>query len=167
MVIKRKLFSKEVERKKSDKTWDSVLGAGLGATAGVIGSNKLAKVTEVLRNTDDKDFIKEENTKNDFYKKSSKLKDINKDLHLSPDEIVDQMNKRMEIDSINKKSQKALKKFRLKKRVAKVGIVAIPVAGAIIGAAYGHQNNLKKQRNKIEDAAGDRVADIVRGKKNK
>lgn len=26
MVIKRKLFSKEVERKKSDKGWDAALG---------------------------------------------------------------------------------------------------------------------------------------------
>lgn len=30
MVIKRKLFSKEVERKKSDKGWDAALGAGIG-----------------------------------------------------------------------------------------------------------------------------------------
>lgn len=29
MVIKRKLFSKEVERKKSDKGWDAALGAVL------------------------------------------------------------------------------------------------------------------------------------------
>jgi hypothetical protein len=32
---------------------------------------------------------------------------------------------------------------------------------------FGRDNNLKKQRDKIEDAAGDRVADIVRGKKEK
>ena len=64
MVIKRKLFSKEVERKKSDKGWDAALGAG-------------------------------------------------------------------------------------------------------IGAVYGRDNNPKKQRDKIEDAAGDRVAGIVRGKKEK
>lgn len=40
MVIKRKLFSKEVERKKSDKGWDAALGAGIGATAGVAGKMK-------------------------------------------------------------------------------------------------------------------------------
>lgn len=42
-----------------------------------------------------------------------------------------------------------------------------PIAGAILGATYGYQNNLKKQRNKIEDAAGDRVAGIIKGKKKK
>ena len=35
--------------------------------------------------------------------------------------------------------------------------------GAIIGAVYGRDNNLKKQRDKIEDAAGDRVAEVIRG----
>lgn len=44
MVIKRKLFSKEVERKKSDKGWDAALGAGIGATAGVAGKMKLEKI---------------------------------------------------------------------------------------------------------------------------
>jgi hypothetical protein len=35
--------------------------------------------------------------------------------------------------------------------------------GAGIGAVYGLGNNLKKQRDKIEDAAGDRVAEVIRG----
>lgn len=42
-------------------------------------------------------------------------------------------------------------------------MAALPIAGALLGAAYGHQNNLKKQRNKIEDATGDRIADMIRG----
>jgi hypothetical protein len=49
MVIKRKLFSKEVERKKSDKGWDAALGAGIGATAGVAGKMKLRRLIQ-LRN---------------------------------------------------------------------------------------------------------------------
>lgn len=48
-----------------------------------------------------------------------------------------------------------------------IAAAAIPIAGAILGATYGYQNNLKKQRNKIEDAAGDRVAGIIKGKKKK
>ena len=49
MVIKRKLFSKEVERKKSDKGWDAALGAGIGATAGVAGKMKLEKINSIKK----------------------------------------------------------------------------------------------------------------------
>jgi tetrahydromethanopterin S-methyltransferase subunit G len=45
--------------------------------------------------------------------------------------------------------------------VKKVGKYA--AIGAGIGAVYGLGNNLKKQRDKIEDAAGDRVAEVIRG----
>ena len=46
---------------------------------------------------------------------------------------------------------------KLYKPVKKVGKYAA------IGAVYGLGNNLKKQRDKIEDAAGDRVAEVIRG----
>lgn len=55
----------------------------------------------------------------------------------------------------------------MKKRAAKVGIAALPVAGAVVGSLYGYDNNLKKQRDKIENAAGDRAAEIIRGNKKK
>ena len=50
---------------------------------------------------------------------------------------------------------------KLYKPVKKVGKYA--AIGAGIGAVYGLGNNLKKQRDKIEDAAGDRVAEVIRG----
>ena len=171
MILIRKQFSnkKKEDREKrseSDKKWDSVLGAGLGATAGVIGSKELAKVTKELRNTSDDDFIRKANEKGGFYEKGKKLKDIfSNDYHLSPDEVIDQFNKRDEINLINEKSKKALKRFKLKRGVAKVGIASLPIAGAVIGSLYGRDNNLKKQRNKIEDAAGDKVVEIIKGSK--
>jgi len=60
MVIKRKLFSKEVERKKSDKGWDAALGAGIGATAGVAGKMKLEKINSIkkLKNATNARIIK-------------------------------------------------------------------------------------------------------------
>lgn len=70
-------------------------------------------------------------------------------------------------DLINKSRKKMIRNVRRKKIAFKVGIAALPVAGAILGAAYGHDNNLKKQRNKIEDAAGDRVAGIIKKKEKK
>ena len=60
-----------------------------------------------------------------------------------------------------------IKSVGKKKKNLKIATSALPVAGAILGATYGYQNNLKKQRNKIEDAAGDRVAGIIKGKKKK
>ena len=68
---------------------------------------------------------------------------------------------------INNSRKNMIETVGKKKRKLKIATAAIPIAGAIIGAVYGRDNNLKKQRDKIEDAAGDRVADIVRGKKEK
>ena len=53
----------------------------------------------------------------------------------------------------------------MKRGAAKVGIASLPIAGAVIGSLYGRDNNLKKQRNKIEDAAGDKVVEIIKGSK--
>lgn len=49
MVIKRKLFSKEAERKKSDKEWDAALGAGIGTAAGIAGKTKLEKMKSIKK----------------------------------------------------------------------------------------------------------------------
>lgn len=169
MVIKRKLFSKEVERKKSDKKWDSVLGAGLGTAAGFIGSGKLAKVTKGLRNMNDEELKEVAKNEVGYYKDGDRIKELfDKPPHqLSPDEGIELNNLGKKSEILLNKSEKTLKKLKRKKRAANIGMAALPVAGAILGAAYGYQNNLKKQRDKIEDAAGDRVADIVRGKKEK
>lgn len=168
MLIKRKLYSDKEDkdrRKKSDKNWDSALGAGIGAGLGVSGSVKLKKATRKLRNTSNEKFILDANEKAGFYKKGEKLKNVaDRSLHLSPSEVVEQDNLRKELDLINKKSHKALKKFKVKKKLSKVGIAALPILGAGVGSLYGYQNNLKKQRDKIENAAGDKAAQIIRGK---
>ncbi len=172
MKLKRdKLFSKkkDKERSDSDKKWDSVLGAGLGATAGVLGSKKLAKVTKGLRDTNDNDFLLNISEKNGLYKNQKRKEELLSKIpqHRSPDEEIELKNLGEESKILLKKSKKALKRFKLKKRAAKVGIAALPVAGAVVGSLYGHDNNLKKQRDKIENAAGDRAVEIIRGNKKK
>ena len=64
-------------------------------------------------------------------------------------------------------SAETLTAYGTHRSLDEIAAAAIPIAGAILGATYGYQNNLKKQRNKIEDAAGDRVAGIIKGKKKK
>lgn len=80
--------------------------------------------------------------------------------------VIDEV-RRGKHDIINNSRKNMIETVGKKKRKLKIATAAIPIAGAIIGAVYGRDNNLKKQRDKIEDAAGDRVADIVRGKKEK
>ena len=171
MKVKRdKLFSKKDDRKErseSDKKWDSVLGAGLGATAGVIGSKKLAKVTKELRNTNDDDFLLNVSEKNGLYKNQKRKEELLSKIpqHRSPDEEIELKNLGEESKIQLKKSKKALKRFKLKRGVAKVTIASLPISGAVIGSLYGRDNNLKKQRNKLEDAAGDKVVEIIKGSK--
>ena len=50
-----------------------------------------------------------------------------------------------------------------KQERSKSDITSDVAVGAGMGAVYGLGNNLKKQRDKIEDAAGDRVAEVIRG----
>lgn len=171
MILIRKQFSKKKEdrekRSEFDKKWDSVLGAGLGATAGVIGSKELAKVTKELRNTNDDDFLLNVSKKNGLYKNQKRKEELLSKIpqHRSPDEEIELKNLGEESKIQLKKSKKALKRFKLKRGAAKVGIASLPIAGAVIGSLYGRDNNLKKQRNKIEDAAGDKVVEIIKGSK--
>lgn len=172
MKVKRdKLFSNKKndkeKRSESDKKWDSVLGAGLGAAAGVIGSKELAKVTKELRNTNDDDFLLNVSEKNGLYKNQKRKEELLSKIpqHRSPDEEIELKNLGEESKIQLKKSKKALKRFKLKRGAAKVGIASLPIAGAVIGSLYGRDNNLKKQRNKIEDAAGDKVVEIIKGSK--
>lgn len=165
MKPRRKLFSKNEKRKNSDKRWDSVLGAGLGTAAGFIGSGKLAKVTKGLRNMNDEELKEVAKNEVGYYKDGDRIKELfDKPPHqLSPDEGIELNNLGKKSEILLNKSEKTLKKLKRKKRAANIGMAALPIAGALLGAAYGHQNNLKKQRNKIEDAAGDKIADMIRG----
>ena len=167
MVIKRKLFSKEVERKKSDKGWDAALGAGIGATAGVAGKMKLEKINSIKKL---KNATNARRNKVHDYRTEKVETEMQRRINASVDpfekSVIDEV-RRGKHDIINNSRKNMIETVGKKKRKLKIATAAIPIAGAIIGAVYGRDNNLKKQRDKIEDAAGDRVADIVRGKKEK
>lgn len=167
MVIKRKLFSKEAERKKSDKEWDAALGAGIGAAAGVAGKMKLEKINSIkkLKNATNARINKVHDYRTEKVETEMQRR-INASVDPFEKSVLDEV-KRGKHKIINDSRKNMIETVGKKKRKLKIATAAIPIAGAIIGAVYGRDNNLKKQRDKIEDAAGDRVADIVRGKKEK
>lgn len=167
MLIKRKLFSKDEKRKESDKKWDSVLGAGLGTAAGISGALKINSLKSVkkLKNATNARINKVHD-----YLADKMEEDMQKKINSSSDpfnKYVTDEARRKKHDIINNARRKMIKSVGKKKKNLKIATSALPVAGAILGATYGYQNNLKKQRNKIEDAAGDRVAEIIKGKKKK
>lgn len=171
MKIKRK--KEEKPRTEKDKSWDSVYGAGAGGAAGAIGSTAIYKGTKKLRNTTSKSI-------NDHFDNISKkideesLKGI-KDPTDLPGKIfagpVDESNAGMGEYNINAGKhnlnnaarKKALRKLKIKKRLAYSGIVAAPIIGSVLGSLYGRDNDLRKQRRKMEEAAGDKVAESIKG----
>ena len=167
MLIKRKLFSKDEKRKESDKKWDSVLGAGLGTAAGISGALKINSLKSVkkLKNATNARINKVHDYRTEKVETEMQRR-INASVDPFEKSVIDEV-RRGKHDIINNSRKNMIETVGKKKRKLKIATAAIPIAGAIIGAVYGRDNNLKKQRDKIEDAAGDRVADIVRGKKEK
>lgn len=174
MIIQRlysnKKESKE-ERNKKDKSWDSVYGAGVGLASGVLGSGIVSKATKKIRNTTDEEFSV--NYKKDEIDKLIKDKEnILSDGDLGGrDAKIDNIHKKASL--INEERLKELPKFQKRrlrlKRINKTSMVALPVIGSVVGGLYGRDNDLRKQRRKMEDAAGDKVAESIKniGKKNK
>lgn len=188
MIIRRKLFSKEEkqERSKSDITSDVTVGAGMGAL--ITGSGRLSyekafnPQKEVTEDSIKKLYRKKSNRDTDKLKmkhRYSNAKQAVKDIVTGKKSDLIEKTKRNEhqskeiglkfLDNKKKFLDKPLEELnetvksgkKLYKPVKKVGKYA--AIGAGIGAVYGLGNNLKKQRDKIEDAAGDRVAEVIRG----
>ena len=188
MIIRRKLFSKEEkqERSKSDITSDVTVVAGMGAL--IAGSGRLSyekafnPQKEVTEDSIKKLYRKKSNRDTDKLKmkhRYSNAKQAVKDIVTGKKSNLIEKTKRNEhqskeiglkfLDNKKKFLDKPLQELnetvksgkKLYKPVKKVGKYA--AIGAGIGAVYGLGNNLKKQRDKIEDAAGDRVAEVIRG----
>lgn len=186
MIIKRKLFSKnkeKQERSKTDIASDAAVGAGIGAFMAGSGRLSYEKVNkpmeEVTKKSIERNYRRKSNWETrkkeakhfvsdvtEFFKrkksdslaknfdKDSRLKEIGTEFINNKEEYLNKPMRRLEEAT---KSGKKL--YRPAKKVGKYAMI-----GAGIGAAYGLGNNLKKQRKKIEDAAGDKVAKIIRGK---
>lgn len=146
MVIKRKLFSKEVERKKSDKGWDAALGAGIGATAGVAGKMKLEKINSIkkLKNATNARINKVHD-----YLADKMEEDMQKKINSSSDpfekSVIDEV-RRGKHDIINNSRKNMIETVGKKKRKLKIATAAIPIAGAIIGAVYGRDNIISRNK---------------------
>lgn len=185
MIIKRKLFSKE--RSKSDIASDAAAGAGMGAL--VAGSGRLS----YEKTFNPQEEVTEESIRKKYRKKSNQdtnklrmkhrysnakqtVKSIFTGKRLDPIEkskikenqtkeiglkFLDNKKKFLDkpLDELNEAAKQGKKLLKPVKKVGKYAAI-----GAGIGAAYGLGNNLKKQRAKIEDAAGDRAARVIRGK---
>ena len=186
MKLKRIMFSKKDDRDETDKKWDSAFGSMLGAAGGSSTGTNVGKAIE-----DDGRFDKEVTEKDLERRKVKKAGKIDKEynkLIKEAEKQSDPILKQVESDNLRKTKDLKLKdlegelktgkdklksarlsgkSIKVKRKLALPLAAAGAIAGAIIGAVYGRDNNLKKQRDKIEDAAGDRVADIVRGKKEK
>lgn len=164
IVLRKKIFSKKEnngdDRTKKDKSWDSVYGAGVGGAVGVIGSSKIYKKTKNLR----------ENTQDILDKINDKYEE--KALKIGEGTAIDETDKpgmwakernNAELHNINNNSRKrAIKRVKVKKGLAQAGIVALPVIGSVLGSLYGRDNDLRKQRRKMEDATGDKVASTIK-----
>lgn len=178
MKLKRIVFSKKDNRDETDKKWDSALGSVLGAAGGSSVGTSIGKAIE-----DDSRFDREV-TEKDLEKRKIKRagkidKEYNK-LIKEAEKQSDPIKKIVETNNLEKTKGLKLKNLESEFKVSKDKLkdarisgkpikvkrkLALPLAaaGAVIGAVYGRDNNLKKQRDKIEDAAGDRVAEVIRG----
>lgn len=186
MKLKRVTFSKKDNRDNIDKKWDSALGSILGAAGGSSIGTNIGKVIE-----NDGRFDREV-TETDLEKRKVKRagridKEYNK-LIKEAEKQSDPIKKIIETDNLKKTKGLKLKELESEFKVGKDKLrdarisgkplkvkrkLALPLAatgaiiGAVVGSNYGRDNDLKRQRDKIEDAAGDRVADIIRGNKKK
>lgn len=182
MKLKRMVFSKKDSRDETDKKWDSALGSVLGAAGGSSVGTSIGKAIE-----DDGRFDREV-TEKDLEKRKIKRagkidKEYNK-LIKEAEKQSDPIRKIVEADNLKKTKGLKLKELESEFKVSKDKLkdarisgkpikvkrkLALPLAatGAVVGSKYGKDNNLKKQRDKIEDAVGDRAAEIIRGNKKK
>lgn len=167
VIIRKKIFSKKEkessndDRTKKDKSWDSVYGAGVGGAAGMIGSSAIYKKTKSLRENT-QDILDEINDK--YGEKALKIGDRTTiiDEADGPGMWVKERND-AELHNINNNSRKkAIKRVKIKKGLAQAGIVSLPVLGSVLGSLYGRDNDLRRQRKKMEDAAGDKVASTIK-----
>lgn len=170
IVARKKMFSNNKnkekegkERTEKDKSWDSVYGAGVGGAAGILGSTAIYKNTKNIR----------ENTQNIIDEINSKYEDKADDIKRQTDKLTQEYdpvgNKfKKEIGDgklniNNDLRKKAIRKVKLKKGLAQAGIVVAPIIGSVLGSLYGRDNDLRKQRRKMEEAAGDKVAESIKG----
>lgn len=187
MKLKRMVFSKKDSRDETDKKWDSALGSVLGAAGGSsvgtsIGSKAIEDDGRFDREVTEKDLEKRK------IKRAGKIdKEYNK-LIKEAEKQSDPIRKIFEADNLKKTKGLKLKELESEFKVSKDKLkdarisgkpikvkrkLALPLAatgaviGAVVGSKYGKDNNLKKQRDKIEDAVGDRAAEIIRGNKKK
>jgi hypothetical protein len=182
MKLKRIVFSKKDNRDETDKKWDLALGSVLGAAGGSSVGTSIGKAIE-----DDGRFDREV-TEKDLEKRKIKRagkidKEYNK-LIKEAEKQSDPIKKIVETDNLEKTKGLKLKNLESEFKVSKDKLkdarisgkpikvkrkLALPLAaagaviGTVVGSKYGRDNNLKKQRDKIEDAAGDRVAEVIRG----
>lgn len=169
MIIKRKLYSKDDDRDYKDKKWDSVYGASVGTAGGYLASKAVYKAAEKLSEAKEanyRNWIKRSMINS---KKAKRYFDLfEKQPHLNPDEMFEMDSLGKEGDQKVKEIEKKVAKFRLKRMKARKFIknpkykYAFPIAGGVIGALYGLDNNLTKQRRKAEDAVGDKVVDKIK-----
>lgn len=182
MIIKRKLFSDK--RSEKDKKWDSVYGGGVGIGLGASGGYGLGKLNERLDLVGPK--VTDKKLRKDAEKMSQKIskefeKSINK---VKKDPNIDPMGKELLKTSYEKAKNYKLNRLvndPLKEKIAdlemktKKGIVVkdskklvLPltiggaVVGSVLGSLYGRDNDLRRQRKKMEDAAGDKVASTIK-----
>lgn len=153
------------KRTKKDKSWDSVYGAGVGAVAGSLGSATIYKNTKRLRENT-QDILDEINDKAEDRALDIEKK-VAKDGIDKPKDWAKELNG-AELHKANReRANKAIKNIKIRKGLAKTGIIAFPILGSVLGSLYGRDNDLRKQRRKMEDAAGDKVAESIKniGKK--
>lgn len=173
MIIKRisKTFSsskskrekENKERTKKDKSWDSVYGAGVGGAAGVGGSAFIYKKTKRLREQTQDIFDK---INANAEEKADKInKQAAKDLvegdipgNFIKENSIDAGKHKLNRDAANK----SIRRVKLNKKLAYAGMIALPIAGSVLGGLYGRDNDLRKQRRKIEDMAGNKVAESIK-----
>lgn len=182
MIIKRKLFSGK--RSEKDKKWDSVYGGSVGIGLGASGGYGLGKLNERLDLVGPK--VTDKKLRKDAEKMSQKIskefeKSINK---VKKDPNIDPMGKELLKTSYEKAKNYKLNRLvndPLKEKIAdlemktKKGIVVkdskklvLPltiggaVVGSVLGSLYGRDNDLRRQRKKMEDAAGDKVASTIK-----
>ena len=181
------VFSKKDSRDETDKKWDSALGSVLGAAGGSsVGTSIIGKAIE-----DDGRFDREVTEKDLEKRKIKRAGKIDKEYNnklIKAEKQSDPIRKIFEADNLKKTKGLELKELESEFKVSKDKLkdarisgkpikvkrkLALPLAatgaviGAVVGSKYGKDNNLKKQRDKIEDAVGDRAAEIIRGNKKK
>lgn len=163
MMRVQRLFSKKDSRDKKDKSWDSVYGAGVGGALGTSGSIGLYKSTKGIRGFDRDKFVKSYKADRLAHLDSEYTRltaSDNPTDNLAADGVL------KEAADIGKEVNKKVKLAKIKRGLAYAGIVALPVAGSVLGSLYGRDNDLRKQRRKAEDAIGDNVAKKLKNLNN-